>query len=63
MSLQFTIAEKDTASKARAGVLRTDHGTIHTPIFMPVGTAATVKGLFHRDAVSYTHLTLPTILG
>ncbi len=49
MSLQFTIAEKDTASKARAGVLRTDHGTIHTPIFMPVGTAATVKGLFHRD--------------
>ena len=49
MSLRFTIERTAPASKARAGLLVTDHGTIHTPIFMPVGTAATVKGLFHRD--------------
>ena len=49
MSLRFTIERTAPASKARAGLLTTDHGTIRTPIFMPVGTAATVKGLFHRD--------------
>ena len=49
MSLRFTIERTAPASKARAGLLVTDHGTIRTPIFMPVGTAATVKGLFHRD--------------
>ena len=47
--MEFTLQYKDPASQARAGELRTDHGTIRTPIFMPVGTAATVKGLFHRD--------------
>ena len=47
--MEFTLQHKDPASRARAGELRTDHGTILTPIFMPVGTAATVKGLFHRD--------------
>ncbi|MBQ5637489.1 MAG: tRNA guanosine(34) transglycosylase Tgt [Alistipes sp.] len=47
--MNFTLQHKDPASKARAGELVTDHGVIHTPIFMPVGTAATVKGLFHRD--------------
>jgi queuine tRNA-ribosyltransferase len=36
---------------ARAGRITTDHGVIETPIFMPVGTAATVKGIFHRDLV------------
>ena len=49
MSLKFTIHHTAPDTKARAGELVTDHGTIHTPIFMPVGTAATVKGLFHRD--------------
>ena len=49
MSLQFTVQHTDPASKARAGELITDHGVIRTPIFMPVGTAATVKGIFHRD--------------
>ena len=29
--------------------MQTDHGVVKTPIFMPVGTAATVKGIFHRD--------------
>ena len=49
MNMDFTLEYRDPASQARAGVLRTDHGVIRTPIFMPVGTAATVKGLFHRD--------------
>lgn len=43
--LQHTAAE----SAARAGRIVTDHGAIETPIFMPVGTAASVKGIFHRD--------------
>ncbi|MBO7188769.1 MAG: tRNA guanosine(34) transglycosylase Tgt, partial [Tidjanibacter sp.] len=33
----------------RAGLITTDNGVIETPIFMPVGTAASVKGIFHRD--------------
>ena len=37
------------ASKARAGLMETDHGPVETPIFMPVGTAAAMKGIFHRD--------------
>ena len=47
--MKFTLQHKDPSSRARAGELETDHGTIRTPIFMPVGTAATVKGIFHRD--------------
>ncbi|MFI3266626.1 MAG: tRNA guanosine(34) transglycosylase Tgt [Rikenellaceae bacterium] len=47
--MKFELKHTDGASKARAGVLSTDHGDIPTPIFMPVGTAATVKGIFHRD--------------
>lgn len=39
----------DPGSGARMGKLVTDHGEIDTPIFMPVGTLGTVKGLFHRD--------------
>ena len=49
MSIRFTIRQRDAATHARAGELQTDHGVILTPIFMPVGTAATVKGIFHRD--------------
>ena len=52
MSMKFTLQHKDPASKARAGELATDHGVIRTPIFMPVGTAATVKGIFHRDVLN-----------
>ena len=37
------LLSKDTGSKARAGTITTDHGVIETPIFMPVGTRATVK--------------------
>jgi hypothetical protein len=41
--MKFEIKIKDNNSKARAGVIETDHGTIETPIFMPVGTVGTVK--------------------
>lgn len=47
--MNFTLNKKDPLSKARAGQVETDHGTIQTPIFMPVGTAATVKSVSQRD--------------
>ncbi len=43
--MQFNISHKDTQSKARLGKITTDHGDIDTPIFMPVGTAGTVKAV------------------
>ena len=43
MSLNFTIEKTATGSKARAGTLQTQHGEVQTPVFMPVGTQATVK--------------------
>lgn len=45
----FTIGKNDISSAARTGVLKTGHGDIKTPIFMPVGTAGTVKGVQQRD--------------
>tara|TARA_B110000285_G_C15141861_1_gene631338 strand:- start:2494 stop:3624 length:1131 start_codon:yes stop_codon:yes gene_type:complete len=45
----FNLEFKDSNTKARAGIIKTDHGVIETPIFMPVGTAATVKGIHQRD--------------
>lgn len=48
-SIMFIIESTDQATSARAGMLRTAHGVIPTPVFMPVGTGATVKGVFHRD--------------
>ncbi len=47
--MKFTLAAKDQHSKARAGEITTDHGTIQTPIFMPVGTAGTVKAVHQRE--------------
>jgi len=47
--LDFTLLQTDSKTKARAGKLETDHGTIQTPIFMPVGTVATVKGVHQRE--------------
>ena len=49
--MRFTLEHTDPRSSARAGVFRTDHGEIRTPIFMPVGTVGSVKGVFHRDLV------------
>ncbi|MBL7921378.1 MAG: tRNA guanosine(34) transglycosylase Tgt [Bacteroidia bacterium] len=47
--MKFTLSHTDKNSKARAGVLQTDHGPIETPIFMPVGTAGTVKAVHQRE--------------
>jgi len=47
--MKFTLSTTDQASKARAGVIVTDHGEIPTPIFMPVGTAGSVKAVHQRE--------------
>ena len=47
--MKFDLLQKDSQSKARAGTITTDHGVIETPIFMPVGTVASVKGVHQRE--------------
>ena len=47
--MTFQLQHTDTQSSARAGIIHTDHGDIHTPIFMPVGTVGSVKGVQLRD--------------
>jgi len=47
--LKFNLLHTDPLSKARAGTIQTDHGEIETPIFMPVGTAGTVKSVHQRE--------------
>lgn len=47
--MTFTLQHSDPHSHARAGLLATDHGVIETPIFMPVGTAATVKAVHQHE--------------
>jgi queuine tRNA-ribosyltransferase len=47
--LKFSLLHNDKNSSARAGLLETDHGVIETPIFMPVGTAGTVKAVHQRE--------------
>ncbi|MFL9832304.1 tRNA guanosine(34) transglycosylase Tgt [Flavobacterium sp. ARAG 55.4] len=47
--MKFDLLQKDPLSKARAGSITTDHGVIETPIFMPVGTVASVKGVHQRE--------------
>jgi len=47
--MHFELKHTAPASKARAGFITTDHGNIETPIFMPVGTAGSVKGIHKRD--------------
>jgi queuine tRNA-ribosyltransferase len=47
--MQFKLESTCNGTKARAGVLSTPHGEIYTPIFMPVGTAGSVKGIHARD--------------
>ena len=47
--MQFEINAKDAQSKARAGKMTTAHGAIETPIFMPVGTIGTVKGVHQTE--------------
>ncbi len=50
--MHFDLQITDTKTKARAGLLHTDHGVIETPIFMPVGTAGTVKGVHQQELKS-----------
>jgi queuine tRNA-ribosyltransferase len=45
----FTIQSREKETNARTGLLRTPHGDIPTPVFMPVGTGGTVKGILQRD--------------
>ena len=47
--MKFTKLASDKNSNARCGVIVTDHGRVETPIFMPVGTVGSVKGVYHRD--------------
>ena len=47
--MHFDLKHTDSKSNARAGILHTDHGIIETPIFMPVGTAGTVKGVHQHE--------------
>jgi queuine tRNA-ribosyltransferase len=47
----FTVKSRDKETRARTGLLKTAHGDIPTPIFMPVGTAGTVKGILQKDLI------------
>ena len=53
--MQFELLKTDTATKARAGTITTAHGKIETPIFMPVGTLGTVKGVHQRELKNDIH--------
>ncbi len=48
-ALEFELQHTDTGSRARAGIITTDHGQIHTPVFMPVGTAGSVKAVSQQQ--------------
>jgi queuine tRNA-ribosyltransferase len=50
--MKFDVAALDPGSNARAGVLETAHGQVETPIFMPVGTAGTVKAVHQRELIN-----------
>lgn len=60
-SLQFQVIHAQTDSSARAGVVTTDHGTIDTPIFMPVGTVGSVKAVNQQQL--YNQVKAQIILG
>ena len=47
--MKFRLISEDPASRARSGEITTDHGIIPTPVFMPVGTAGSVKGVHQRE--------------
>jgi queuine tRNA-ribosyltransferase len=59
--MEFNITTKDIGSKARTGTLVTDHGIIETPVFMPVGTMGTVKGIYTEQLEKV--IKAPIILG
>ncbi len=53
--MQFQLTSTDAKSEARAGLITTSHGEIHTPIFMPVGTAGSVKAIHQRELENDIH--------
>ncbi|OGU54622.1 MAG: tRNA guanosine(34) transglycosylase Tgt [Ignavibacteria bacterium RBG_13_36_8] len=53
--MNFKLTATDSHSKARAGILETDHGIVETPIFMPVGTQGTVKAVTQRCLMEDIH--------
>lgn len=59
--MEFLLEKTDSGTGARAGLLHTPHGTVQTPVFMPVGTAGTVKGVHQRELAD--DLKAPVILG
>jgi queuine tRNA-ribosyltransferase len=59
--LEFNLVQTDPGSAARAGEIKTDHGAIPTPVFMPVGTAGAVKSVHIRDLKE--DINAPIILG
>ncbi len=59
--MQFDLSTTDSASSARAGLLHTEHGSIETPVFMPVGTQATVKAVSQKTLTD--DIKAPIILG
>ena len=52
--MKFRLLKEDAHSKARLGEMETAHGKIKTPIFMPVGTAGTVKGIHQHELIEDT---------
>ncbi len=50
--MKFVLQNTDLYSKARAGLIETGHGTIETPVFMPVGTAGSVKAIHQRELLN-----------
>lgn len=54
-AINYTLIKKDPRTKARRGVLHTPHGDIQTPVFMPVGTQATVKAMKIEDVAGLGH--------
>lgn len=61
MSLQFAIHHKDKNSRARTGIIKTAHGEIPTPVFMPVGTVGSVKAVTQQQLNNDIHASI--ILG
>jgi len=53
--MRFELQHQDTCSQARAGLIHTGHGDIETPIFMPVGTEGSVKGVHQRELLDDVH--------
>lgn len=55
VAMKFTVLQSDLLSSARTGMIETDHGVIETPIFMPVGTAGTVKAVHIHELETVIH--------